>query len=183
MVKNRVCPVERAGVLDNRFRRWLQDPWKILSPYINEGMTVLDFGCGPGYFTIDIAQMVGESGRVIAADLQEGMLQKLKRKIHETELEERITLHRCEKNKIGLTEKVDFALAFYVVHELPDQQEFFKELESVLQPSGQALVVEPPFHVSKAAFLETIGTARKAGLKPVEWPKMLFSKTVILQKT
>ena len=180
--KNHVCPVERAGILDNRFRRWLQDPWKILSPYINEGMTVLDFGCGPGYFTVDIAQMVGKSGRVIAADLQEGMLQKLRHKIHETELEERITLHRCEKNKIGLTEKIDFALAFYVVHELPDQGEFFKELESVLQLGGQALVVEPPFHVSKAAFLETIATARKAGLKPVEGTKVLFSKTVILKK-
>ena len=70
----RVCPVERAGSLDNRFRRWLQDPRKILSPHIKEGMTVLDLGCGPGYFTIDIAQMVGKSGRVIAADLQEGML-------------------------------------------------------------------------------------------------------------
>ena len=180
--KNHVCPVERAGILDNRFRRWLQDPWKILSPYINEGMTVLDFGCGPGYFTVDIAQMVGKSGRVIAADLQEGMLQKLRHKIHETELEERITLHRCEKNKIGLTENVDFALAFYVVHELPDQEEFFKELESILQPGGRALVVEPPFHVSKSAFLETVGKAKTGGLTPVEGPKVLFCKTVILQK-
>lgn len=72
--KNRVCPVERAGSLDNIFRRWLQNPWKILRPYIKEGMTVLDFGCGPGYFTIAMAQMVGTSGWVIAVDLQEGML-------------------------------------------------------------------------------------------------------------
>lgn len=182
MVKNRVCPVERAGILDNRFRRWLQNPLKILSPYINEGMTVLDFGCGPGYFTVAIAEMVGKSGRVIATDLQEEMLQKIKHKIHETELEDRITLHRCENNKIGLTEKIDFALAFYVVHELSDQEDFFKELESVLKPDGQALVVEPPFHVSKSAFLETIKKARNAGLKPVEGPKVLFNKTVILKK-
>jgi ubiquinone/menaquinone biosynthesis C-methylase UbiE len=180
--KNRICPVERSGSLDNIFRRWLQNPLKILTPYIKEGMTVLDFGCGPGYFTIDIAQMVGKSGRVIAADLQEGMLQKLRHKIRETKIEERITLHRCEEDRIGLSEKVDFALAFYVIHEIPSQEEFFKELESILQPSGQVLVVEPPFHVSKSAFLKTIKKARDAGFKPDEGPRMIFSKTVILKK-
>jgi ubiquinone/menaquinone biosynthesis C-methylase UbiE len=67
---NRVCPVKRAGSLDNRIRRWIQNPKKILKPYIEEGMTVLDIGCGPGFFSIDMAQMVGKTGRVIAADLQ-----------------------------------------------------------------------------------------------------------------
>jgi len=180
--KNRVCPVERAGSLDNVFRRWLQNPWKILSPYVKEGMTVLDFGCGPGYFTIDIAQMVGKSGRVIAVDLQEGMLQRLRHKIRETKIEERITLRRCQENKIGFSEKVDFALAFYVIHEIPNQGEFFKELFSILKPSGQALVVEPPFHVSKSAFLITIRKAQDAGFKPDEGPKVILSKTVILKK-
>jgi len=100
--KNRVCPVTLARFLDNRIRRWLQDPRKILRPYIKEGMTVLDVGCGPGFFSIELARMVGKSGRVIASDLQEGMLRKLRDKIRGTELEERITLHRCEKNKLGL---------------------------------------------------------------------------------
>ena len=68
----RVCSVEISGSLDNRIRKWLQNPQKILRPYIEEGMTVLDVGCGPGFFSIDIAQMVGKSGRVIASDLQEG---------------------------------------------------------------------------------------------------------------
>ncbi|NNK85219.1 MAG: SAM-dependent methyltransferase, partial [Desulfobacterales bacterium] len=67
----RVCPVERAGTLDNRFRRWLQNPQTILQPYIEAGMTVLDLGCGPGFFTLDMAQMVGQAGRVFACDLQD----------------------------------------------------------------------------------------------------------------
>ncbi len=180
--KNRVCSVERAGRLDNRFRRWVQNPRKILSPYIREGMTVLDFGCGSGYFTVAIAQMVGKSGRVIAADMQEGMLQKLRHRIHKTELEKRITLHRCKENRIGLSEKVDFALAFYVIHELPNQGGFFEELESTLQRGGQVLVVEPPFHVSKSAFLETIRNAQDAGFKLDVGPKVTFNKTVILKK-
>ena len=72
--KNRVCPVTLAGGLDNTIRKWLQNPRKILGPYIKEGMIVLDVGCGPGFFSIELAQMVGNSGRVVAADLQEGML-------------------------------------------------------------------------------------------------------------
>lgn len=49
-VKNRVCPVELAGSLDNKIRKWFQNPQKILAPYIKEGMKVLDIGCGPGFF-------------------------------------------------------------------------------------------------------------------------------------
>jgi ubiquinone/menaquinone biosynthesis C-methylase UbiE len=179
---NRVCPVERAGILDYRIRRWLQDPQKILRPYIEEGMTVLDIGCGPGFFSIDVAQMVGPSGRVIASDLQEGMLQKLRDKIQGTELEERITLRKCEEDKVGVSVNVDFVLAFYMVHEVPNPKKFFREIKSILKPNGQVLIVEPPFRVSKRAFEETIRKARDAGLKPVEGPKVLLSKTAILKK-
>jgi ubiquinone/menaquinone biosynthesis C-methylase UbiE len=181
--KNRVCPVERAGSLDNSIRRWLQDPQKILRPYIEEGMTVLDLGCGPGYFSIDMAHMVGKSGRVIAADLQEGMLQKLRDKIQGTELEERITLHKCEESRIGLSEHVDFVLGFYVLHEIPNQEVFFSEIRSILKPSGRVFIVEPPFHVSKTAFEGTIRKARDAGFTLVERPKVLLSKTMLLRRT
>ncbi|UCE47456.1 MAG: class I SAM-dependent methyltransferase [Phycisphaerales bacterium] len=178
----RVCPVKRAGSLDNRIRRWLHDPRKILGPYIGEGMTVLDVGCGPGLFTIEMAQMVGESGRVIAVDLQEEMLDKLRNKTHGTALAERIKLHKCEADSIGISDKVDFALAFYMVHEVPNQQEFFEEVQSILKPDGLALVVEPPLHVSNRAFEESIGKARDAGLTPVERPRVLLSKTILLKR-
>lgn len=180
--KNRICPVERAGGLDNKLRRWLQNPRKILSPYVAENMTVLDLGCGPGFFSIEIAHMVGKFGRVIAADLQEGMLQKLREKIRGKELENRITLHKTEENKIGLSERIDFALAFYVVHEMPDQRKLFVELESILRPFGQVLFVEPSFRVSKSAFAESIEEAGNAGFDISEGPKMLFSKTAVLTK-
>ena len=178
----RVCPVEESDRLDTRFRRWLQNPKRILSPYIKEGMTVLDFGCGPGFFSVDMAQMVGESGRVIAADLQEGMLQKLSDKIKETELENRIALHKCEEDKIGITDKVDFVLAFYIVHEVVNKEGLFTEIETILKPNGQVLIVEPPFHVSKKAFEETIKKATTAGFKEMDRPKVLFNKAVVLKK-
>ena len=178
----RVCPVEEADRLDTRFRRWMQNPKRILNPYIKEGMTVLDFGCGPGFFTIDMAQMVGKSGRVIAADLQEGMLHKLRDKIKGTELENRITLHKCEEDKIGISKNVDFVLAFYIVHEVVNKDKLFTEIETILKPNGQLLIVEPPFHVSKKAFEVTIDKAKAAGFTEVNRPKVLFNKAVLLKK-
>ncbi len=179
---NRVCPVENAGSLDNRIRRWFQNPRKIMGPYIEDGMTVMDLGCGPGLFSIDMAQMVGSSGRVIAADLQEGMLQKIREKIAGTELENRITLHKCEQDKIGVSGAVDFVLLFYVVHEIPNKDRLFDEIAKMLRPNGQVLIVEPPVHVSKKAFEETIGKAESAGLTIISRPKVLFSKTAVLKK-
>ena len=179
---NRICPIEKAGTLDTKIRRWLQNPQKILEPYIEEGMTVLDLGCGPGFFSVDMAQMVGESGRVIAADLQEGMLQKLRVKIKGTELENRIILHKCEEDKIGISENVDFVLAFYIVHEVINKEGLFTEIETILKPDGKILIVEPPFHVSKTAFEKTIGKAKAIGFTEVKRPNVLFNKAVVLKK-
>ena len=178
----RVCPVEIAGHLDNRFRRWVQNPQKILRRYIEEGMTVLDVGCGPGFFSMDMAKMVGQSGRVIAADLQEGMLRKLRIKIQGTELEKRVTLHKCEKNRIGLSEHVDFILLFYMVHEVRDVKGLFSEIETILKPKGLVFVVEPPFHVSKKAFENMVKKACDAGLSVFERHRLFFGKAVVLKK-
>jgi len=181
-INTQVCPVALSGSLDNRIRRWLQNPEKILRPYINEGMTVLDMGCGPGFFTIEMARMVGKSGRVITADLQDGMLQIVKEKVKGTELEERILLHKCGEDNIGVLEPVDFVLLFYMVHEVPNKEHFFNEIGTILKPQGQVLIVEPPFHVSKSAFEETIRKAGSAGFVVIERPKVFFSRAVILRK-
>ncbi|MFC2060992.1 class I SAM-dependent methyltransferase [Elusimicrobiota bacterium] len=181
--RKRICPVKRAGGLDNRIRRWLQNPRRILEPYIKEGMTVLDLGCGPGFFAVEMAEMVGKSGRVIASDLQEGMLQKLRDKIQGTEAGERIKLHKCEEDKIGISENVDFILAFYMIHEVLNQEELFKEMKSILKPKGQVLIVEPKLlHVSKKAFEETIKRAENIGFELIEKPKGLLGRAVVLIK-
>lgn len=179
--RNRVCPVALAGALDTKIRKWIQNPQKILSTYVHAGMIVLDIGCGPGFFSIELAKMVGENGKVIAADLQEGMLQKLSEKIKGSELEERIVIHKCERDKIGIVEKVDFALAFYMVHEAPDQDIFFDELKSILKENGRMLIVEPRlFHVSKKDFELTVRKAAQKGFQVGQGIKLLFSWSAML---
>lgn len=180
--RKRVCPVELADSLDSRIRGWIQNPRRILGSFIHEGMTVLDVGCGPGFFAIEIAKMVGPSGRVIAADLQEGMLEKVRAKIQGTPLESRVRLHRCQEAEIALSERVDFVLAFYMVHELTDQTAFFAEIRDVLNPDGQLLVVEPPLHVTRREFEAMLRIARDAGFTAAEGPRVLFSKSVLLRK-
>lgn len=175
-----ICPVERAGGLNSRLRRWLQNPRRILSPWVKEGMTVLDMGCGPGFFTREMARMVGPAGRVIGCDLQEGMLDIVKDGIQGTEIQDVVTLHQCEKDRIGWSGKVDFILMFYVFHEIPDKAGCLNEMGTLLNPDGRILIVEPPFHVTKAAFEAMVTLARDAGLVEVERPRVLLSKTVIL---
>lgn len=181
--RNRICPVENAKHLDNRIRRWFQNPRKIFGPYLKAGMTVLDIGCGPGFFSIDMAEMVGPSGKVIATDLQTGMLDQLRDKVRGTAIEKTIRLHQSGKSVIGVSEAVDFALAFYMVHEVPDQQRFFSEIRSILTEKGFLLVAEPNFHVSKKGFKRTIEIAASAGFSAAETPGVFFSKAVLLKPT
>lgn len=179
--KNPICPVEKAWHLDNGIRRWLQNPRKILRPFVGQGMTVLDIGCGPGFFALEMAHMVGSSGRVIAVDLQQGMLQKLKIKVQGTDLEERIVLHRSEEDRIGISEKVDFALCFYLIHELPSPEKFFSELKTLLKPKGLVFIAEPSFHVSQKTFESTISRAVAAGFQTTAAWNVTLSKTMILK--
>ena len=174
--RNRVCPVELAGSLDTKIRKWFQNPKKILAPVIKKGMKVLDVGCGPGFFTIEIAKMVGNHGKVFAVDLQEGMLQKIRDKIKGTPLEGIIKPIKCELNEINIPEKVDFILAFYMVHEVPEKDKLFESFKNILNERGKLLIVEPKlFHVSKEAFALTIGKAEKIGFKVSQGPKLPFS--------
>lgn len=176
-----VCPAGFAGSLDNSLRRWLQNPQKILKPYINKGMTVLDLGCGPGVFTVEIAIMLDDSGKVIAADLQDGMLEIVTRKIKGTALEQRVEIHKCQDNSIGITEKVDFILAFWMVHEVPDHERLFEELKSILKPGGKIFIIEPKFHVLRKAFEELTRLVNNAGFEIIDRPKVFFSRSILLE--
>ncbi len=180
MNSKRICPVERAGGLDNSVRRLFQNPKKILNNFIREDMYILDLGCGPGYFTVEIAKMLKGHGKVIAADLQEGMLAIIKNKTEGTELEERIILHQCEDNKIGVKDKFDFILAFYMVHEVPDQKKLFTELKSLLKPNGYVYIVEPKFHVTKKMFNDMTDKLKESGFRIIDRPKVFISRAVLL---
>jgi ubiquinone/menaquinone biosynthesis C-methylase UbiE len=175
-----VCPAEFSGSLDNKFRRLFHNPVRILEDYIAAGMTVIDLGCGPGYFTEALAKLVGEGGKVIAADLQQKMLDKMAIKIRGTELEGRVEKHLCQPDRIGISQKADFVLAFWMVHEVPDQQRMFEDLKSLLNPGGRIWIIEPKIHVTKKSFMKMIIKLESAGLKIIKRPKVSISRSVLL---
>lgn len=177
---SKVCPVERAGALDSSFRRLIQNPRRILKKFLKRGDKVLDLGCGPGFFTLDIAQLVGESGLVYAADIQEGMLDMIRKKISSYPLQN-IKVHKCDESTINLDDTVDFILAFYMIHEIPDQDRTFSELKKLLNPNGKVLIIEPKFHVTKQDFQNMIVRLEKTGFSIKEKPKLFFSRSVLLQ--
>lgn len=177
----RVCPVKRAWFLDNWVRRYVHNPDRIVGKYVKEGQTVLDLGCGPGMFSLAMARMVGEEGKVISVDVQKEMLQILGHKSERAGLKSRIILHEAQPERIGISEKVDFALAFYMVHEVPDKTCFLREVSSLLKPQGRLLIVEPKFHVSKDSFEETVEIAEATGLRLISRPKVIFSMSALLQ--
>lgn len=175
-----VCPMEKAGSLEKSWRRWLQNPNRILKPFVQPGMTVLDMGCGPGFFTIPMAEMVGESGRVIAVDLQQGMLDKVKQKIQGTDLASRIELHLTEADNLNINTELDFVLAFYLLHELPDLEKFLQKIKVILKPSGKMLVAEPNFRVSKDEFANTLVKITNTGFNIINHPRICLAHTVLV---
>jgi len=180
-MKPHVCPASHAGFLSTSLRRLVQNPEKILREFVLPGRTVADIGCGPGFFTLPMARMVGPLGKVIAADLQPEMLDKLRKRAEAAGLRENITYHRCGTDRIGLSERVDFVLAFYMVHEVPDPYSFFQEVRGAVNPGGGLLFVEPKFHVTRKGFQRAVETAERAGWTPGGFPKILLSRTVLLQ--
>jgi ubiquinone/menaquinone biosynthesis C-methylase UbiE len=66
-----------AAIHDNRLRRILDNPTRSLkSAGIQPGQKVLEVGCGPGFFTVAAAKLVGDEGRVYAIDLQPLAIEK-----------------------------------------------------------------------------------------------------------
>ena len=66
-----VCPWWGGYFIDNPIRRLFHNPEKIVGPYVGPGMTAMDVGCGMGFCSIAMAKIVGDSGQVIAVDLQQ----------------------------------------------------------------------------------------------------------------
>ena len=175
-----VCPWWLAYTFDNPLRRLLQDPERILAGMVRRGETALDVGCGMGYFSLALARIVGEEGWVIAADLQPQMLERVRRRAVRRGLQNRIRLHRCEPTRIGLREQVDFALAFWMVHEIPDVQGFLAELRGILRPGARFLLVEPRLHVSGPDFRRTLQIALQERLRLLGEPRVPLSRAALL---
>jgi ubiquinone/menaquinone biosynthesis C-methylase UbiE len=179
-----VCSADHAGWLSTPARRLITDPQRILAGLVSAGDTAADLGCGPGFFTLPLAEMAGDEGAVVAIDLQQEMLDKVAARAAKRGLLDRIRLHRCSADSLGLDAdfagRVDFALAFWMVHEVPHASAFLAEVAALLRPGGRLLLVEPKGHVGAAAWQRTIEAAGACGLEPDGAPRVAFSRAALL---
>ena len=97
-----VCPWWGGYFIDNWLRRLLHKPERIVGAYIRPGMTVMDVGCGMGLFSIAMAAMVGDAGRVLAVDLQPQMLRTLEQRAERAGVADRIQTHTCRADSLDV---------------------------------------------------------------------------------
>lgn len=167
--KVHVCPWWLAYTFETPFRYINQSPDKILKPFLKEGMTFLDLGSGMGFFSINAAKIVGCEGKVHSVDIQEKMLEVLSYNARKNKVEDIIKTHLIESNNINIDVKADFALAMWMVHEVPDVKGFFEQVKGLLNHGANLLVIEPTFiHVSKKTVLEEIEIAKSVGFEFVK---------------
>jgi ubiquinone/menaquinone biosynthesis C-methylase UbiE len=178
-----VCPWWVAYTFDNPLRRLVHRPERIFEGLIPEGAIVLDIGCGMGFFTLAMAAMVGDGGHVFALDIQKEMLAQVRRRASRKGLSHRITTILCEANHLSVDAQADFGLAFWMVHEVPDQNSFFRQVQGLLKPDGRLLLVEPLGHVSAARFGKILELASTEGFHCRGERQVWLSRTALLQPT
>jgi 2-polyprenyl-3-methyl-5-hydroxy-6-metoxy-1,4-benzoquinol methylase len=180
-----VCPCWAGYFLANRLRKLLQNPYKILAPYVRPGMTILDVGSAMGFFSLPMAEMVGPGGKVVCVDVQPRMLQVLCGRAREAQLAARIETHGSTENAIGLSRReaqFDFALAFTMLHEVGDPANFLREIHELLKSGALLLLTEPVKHVSQTQFEQTVELATRTGFRTTGHPPVRLCHTVLLAK-
>ncbi len=182
-VKVHVCPPWLSWLLINPIRSLSQNPKNTLKRFIREGDTVLDAGCGPGHFTTAIAELVGEKGHVIATDIQEWMLEKARKRVKKAGLLGRVRLHLAQADRLNIpSDEVDFALVFWMAHEVPDKDRFFSEIRACLKPGGTLLLAEPKIHIGEEDFCKIVEVAQKAGFIATNPVRVRLSRAVVFYK-
>ena len=139
-------------------RRW-QDPLAISRAIgAREGMTVADLACGPGFFTLPLASLVGPAGLVYAVDAHATMLEHLRANITKSTVPaEIIRLVHADVSRTGIPSgTVDVALFANVLHDIDDKQAFLREVRRICKSGAVVVDIDwkrartgmgPPFEI------------------------------------
>jgi SAM-dependent methyltransferase len=180
---HRVCPWWLGYLLASPVRKIAYRPARLLAPYVQPGMTVLEPGPGMGFFTLELARLAGAAGRVIAVDIQPRMLDRLRRRAAKAGLLDRLDARLATPDSLGLADlagAVDFTLAFAMVHETPSAAGFFREVALASKPAARLLLAEPSGHVTASLFDAQLQAARDAGFTLVGSPTVRGSHAALL---
>jgi len=124
--------------MDNFVRRWVAPPRKKIAKFAKSGSVIADIGCGPGYFTIPMAEFVGSSGKIYAADADPKSIKTLKEKTSERGFQNVIEsdVTSAANMRFIPDQCVDFAFSNGVLCCMVDHDGAVSEIKRILKPSG-----------------------------------------------
>jgi ubiquinone/menaquinone biosynthesis C-methylase UbiE len=180
-----VCPPWIGRLLVSPLRRLVEDPVKIIGPYVSPGSTVVDVGCAMGFHSLHLARLVGPEGRVVCLDIQQKMLDGLVKRARRKGVQGIIEPRLCTQESLGIDDlagSAELVTALQVIHETTYPKRFIGECAAALTPGGRFLVVEPSGHVSDDEFRKTVATIESTGLKSLEPPKIWRSRSALFSR-
>ena len=178
------CPVWLRWLveLDNPFTKTNRAATILSNLNLRTGMSVIDIGCGPGRLTIPIAKSIGEKGRVVALDIQPGMLKIVADKARAEGLENIEHLQAgAGEGKIP-RESFDRALLVTVLGEIPERKKALQEVFNSLKPGGMLSITEIIFDPHFLRYKTVKELAESCGFREKECSGNKIAYTVNLEK-
>ena len=137
------CPPGFIFILESGLMENVAGPEAIIQrAMIQPGMRVLDAGCGPGRMAIPLAGYLGPEGKLVAFDIQEGMLKRLARRLEKSGLNNLEMVQGAMGADLLGEERFDRALLISVLGEIPDQTAALAEIHRALAPGGILSITE-----------------------------------------
>jgi len=135
---------QQAQSLEKDKDRWLwQLPRKVIKEIgIHEGMIVADVGAGDGYFTIPLAQKVGETGFIFASDIDSNALSNLKTKSDKLGLKNVQIILGTEDNPGLPGGHIDIVLIVNTIHLIKDLNSVLDNIRSSLKQGGRLVIIQ-----------------------------------------
>jgi ubiquinone/menaquinone biosynthesis C-methylase UbiE len=147
---------------DNPIRRLFDPPQGLVEPYVKNGQVVADLGCGPGYYTLALAESVGPEGRVYAVDSDEKAIRAVEKKTDKRGYRN-IEAHVSSASDLSFIKdaSVDFVLANGLLCSMAPQhhESAVNEIRRILKPKGMA-------------YLST-GRSSRSYVAQAEWERIL----------
>ncbi|MDE2927858.1 MAG: class I SAM-dependent methyltransferase [Acidobacteriota bacterium] len=168
-----------APWLDRPERESEENPEALLNALGDlRGMTVADIGAGSGYFSFRLAGRVGAGGRVLAVDIQDEMLQIIRRRAAQRKIENVEPIRGTIQDPGLSPESVDLALLVDVYHEFSHPWEMVQGIHRALKPGGRLVLVEyraedPTVPILRLHKMSQDQVRREISVHPLVWVETL----------
>lgn len=176
------APAFIGRFLDSNIRRAMQPPAALIRRSgIQPGMRVLEIGCGSGAYTLEMARAVGATGKVVALDIQPGMLEQLKNKLTRSENTDIRNVEPLLASACQLpfqNGSFDAAFMITVLQEIPDKWRALAEVRRTLRPGGIVAVTEWLFDPDYPLKQTTLRLLKEAGFGNIDSSGNLWTYTV-----